>query len=115
MSANTVISDNTVFHDTKITDIAEELDANDKYVTKDNGYKFKDSRQMVLYDVIDFKQTYFKIKLRTSPTAMQNAGSDRNVMSSDITVPQKAQSVNTSISENSENDTEKKLNSRTSC
>lgn len=68
---------------------------------------FTNSRQMVLYDVVDFNKTAFKIKKGTSQTAMQNAGSDRNGMPYDITVPQNEQSVNTNISEKNRNDTKK--------
>ena len=67
---------------------------------------FTGSKQMVLYDVIDFDKTSFAIKEKTPQTAMQNAGSDRNGMSFDITVSQSEQSVNSSISEKAENDTE---------
>ena len=67
---------------------------------------FTGSKQMVLYDVIDFDKTSFAIKEKTPQTAMQNAGSDRNGMSFDTTVSQSEQSVNSSISEKTENDTE---------
>lgn len=68
---------------------------------------FTGGKQMVLYDVVAFNRASFDIKEKTSRTAMLNAGSDRNGMSSDITVPQNEQSVNTNISENVPNDTEK--------
>ena len=67
---------------------------------------FTGSKQMVLYDVIDFDKTSFAIKEKTPQTAMQNAGSDRNGMSFDTTVSQSEQSVNSSISEKAKNDTE---------
>ena len=67
---------------------------------------FTSGNQMVLYDVIDFDKTSFAIKEKTPQTAMQNAGSDRNGMSFDNTVSQSEQSVNSSISEKAENDTE---------
>ena len=66
---------------------------------------FTNSRQMVLYDVVDFNKTAFKIKKRASQTAMQNAGSDRNGMPYDITVPQNEQSVNTYSTQKGEKNT----------
>lgn len=64
---------------------------------------FTAGNQMVLYDVIDFKPTSLDIKERTHNTAMQNAGSDRKrAFSSDTTVPQKEQSVNTYSMQNGE-------------
>ncbi len=38
-------TDNAVFHEPDSRDIAEKLDPNDKYNTKENGYQVKDSRQ----------------------------------------------------------------------
>lgn len=37
---------------------------------------------MVLYDIVDFVPSLFNIKKRTPRSAMQNAGSERNVISS---------------------------------
>lgn len=68
---------------------------------------FTAGKQMVLYDVLDFNKTSFNTKEKTSRTAMQKAGSDRNGMSSNSTVSQNEQSVNTNISDNTENDTPK--------
>ena len=66
---------------------------------------FTGSQQMVLYDVIDFNKTSFVTKEETPRTAMQNAGSDRNGVSTDTTVPQNEQSVNTNIPNSQKNDT----------
>lgn len=70
---------------------------------------FTSGKQMVLYDVIDFSQTSFEIKKTDvrSPSSRINAENGSNTSVSDITVPQKEQSVNTNISENTQNDTEK--------
>lgn len=95
---------------------------------------FTGNNAMVLYDVIDFAPVSFDLKTKgtgSSATQMQslartdsavpsdegtqfaaqsqNEQSSSNVPSTDTTVPQKEQSVNTSISENAKNDTKQQL------
>lgn len=78
----------------------------------DNDYSakvivgFTGGKEMVLYDIINFTPTEFSIKKERTHQGYAQAGSPRkDVSSGNTTVPQKAQSVNTSISENAENDT----------
>lgn len=69
---------------------------------------FTGGNQMVLYDVIDFTPTDFRLKKEgTQYRYAQSAGSDRKrVSSSDITVPQSTDTVNTSIPIGGENSTQ---------
>ena len=55
---------------------------------------FTSSSNMVLYDVVDFTPTKFKIKEGKSIGYANNAGSLRNDLSSNITVPQSGTGVN---------------------
>lgn len=78
----------------------------------DNDYSakvivgFTGGKEMVLYDIINFTPTEFSIKKERTHQGYAQAGSPRkDVSSGNTTVPQKAQSVNTSISKNAENDT----------
>lgn len=68
---------------------------------------FTSGKQMVLYDVIDFSPTSLKLKKTDmrSPSNRNKAENGSNISVPDITVPQKAQSVNTSISDLQKNDT----------
>ena len=69
----------------------------------DNDYSakvivgFTSGKQMVLYDVIDFSPTSFELKKTDmrSPSNRSKAENGSNISVPDITVPQKAQSVNT--------------------
>lgn len=69
---------------------------------------FTGGNQMVLYDVIDFTPTDFRLKKEgTQYRYAQSAGSDRKrVSSSDTTVPQSTDSVNTSIPIGGKNSTQ---------
>lgn len=78
----------------------------------DNDYSakvivgFTGGKEMVLYDIINFTPTEFSIKKERTHQGYAQAGSPRkDVSSGNTTVPQKAQSVNTSISKNAKNDT----------
>ena len=81
----------------------------------DNDYSakvivgFTSGKQMVLYDVIDFSPTSFELKKTDmrSPSNRINAENGSNISVSNPTIPQEPNGVNTSISENAENDTEK--------
>ena len=81
----------------------------------DNDYSakvivgFTSGKQMVLYDVIDFSPTSFELKKTDmrSPSNRSKAENGSNISVPDITVPQEPNGVNTIISENAENDTEK--------
>ena len=61
---------------------------------------------MVLYDVINFMPASFKIKNEGDSIDLGKNRDLRNESSSDITVSKNEQSVNSSISEKAENDTE---------
>ena len=67
---------------------------------------FTGGNNMVLYDVIGFSPTDIKIA-DTQYRYAKNAGSDRKDVSADITIPQKAQSVNTQDMQKTKNDTQK--------
>jgi hypothetical protein len=79
----------------------------------DNDYSakvivgFTSGKQMVLYDVIDFSPTSFELKKTDmrSPSNRSKAENGSNISVPDITVPQKAQSVNTIIPDLRKNDT----------
>ena len=78
----------------------------------DNDYSakvivgFTGGKEMVLYDIINFTPTEFSIKKERTHQGYAQAGSPRkDVSSGNTTVPQKAQSVNTSISDLQKNDT----------
>ena len=79
----------------------------------DNDYSakvivgFTSGKQMVLYDVIDFSPTSFELKKTDmrSPSNRSKAENGSNISVPDITVPQKAQSVNTIIPDLQKNDT----------
>ena len=67
---------------------------------------FTSGNQMVLYDVINFMPASFKIKNEDDSIDLGKNRDLRNESSSDITVSKNEQSVNSSISEKAENDTE---------
>lgn len=67
---------------------------------------FTSGNQMVLYDVINFMPATFKIKNEGDSIDLGKNRDLRNESSSDITVSQSEQSVNSSISEKAKNDTE---------
>nr|DAO57977.1 MAG TPA: hypothetical protein [Caudoviricetes sp.] len=78
----------------------------------DNDYSakvivgFTGGKEMVLYDIINFTPTELSIKKERTHQGYAQAGSPRkDVSSGNTTVPQKAQSVNTSISDLQKNDT----------
>lgn len=55
---------------------------------------FTAGKEMVLYDVINFKKEKLTLKKRTPHTAMQNAGSDRTVVLSNDSIADNAAAVN---------------------
>ena len=68
---------------------------------------FTEANQMVLYDIIDF--TPIKLDIKNEDKSIgyaKNAGSLRNDLSSDNTIPQKGTDVNTIIFQNRKSDTE---------
>ena len=69
---------------------------------------FTGGKEMVLYDIINFTPTELSIKKERTHQGYAQAGSPRKDVSSvDTSIPQEPSGVNTSISENVENDTEK--------
>lgn len=68
---------------------------------------FTSGKQMVLYDVINFEPTSLDIKNKDNSIDFGKNRNLRNELSSNSTVSQNEQSVNTNISETAENDTQK--------
>jgi len=60
---------------------------------------FTNSQNMVLYDVVDFEKTDFELKRKTPRSAMQNAGSQRNEMSSTNSISTSTEKSNKNFSE----------------
>lgn len=69
---------------------------------------FTSGKQMLLYDIVDFTKTVFTIKNKDSSIDFGENRNLRSELSSGNTISQNKGIVNTSISENSENDSTKR-------